>query len=90
MISIPVIRPLASLLKANNQDAILAVLRQRKAEVNGHHDEYGMTSRHNASVRASFEGVDGTGVHAILKKIAQELGRDDWDEVKKLGWERSG
>jgi len=75
-ISIPVIRPLASLLKASNQEAIQTVLRQRQQEVQGHHDQFGITPRHNASVK---------GVHGILKQIAQEMELENWQQVREPG-----
>lgn len=75
-ISIPMIKPLAALMRASYQEVIQAVLLQRQAEIQGHHDQFGIGVRHNASVKGKL---------SILQQIAREMGLENWEEVREPG-----
>jgi hypothetical protein len=69
-ISIPTIKALASALGANYQPAIQAVLKERQAELEAHHRQLLIGSRHNATVNRKND---------LLQAIARELlGLENW------------
>lgn len=75
-ISIPVIKAIGSAVGATYQPAIQQVLKHRAAELQQHHSDLLIGSRHNAQVGRKTQ---------LLQTIAQDyLGLDNWQRVKSL------
>jgi hypothetical protein len=76
-VSIPAIKGIAGAMGASYQAAIQEVMRQRNNELELHHRNLMLGSRHNAGVRRKDE---------ILQQIARDyLALDNWQQVKYQG-----
>lgn len=68
-ISVPVVKAIAKQLGAGNQSLIVDKLKQRRAEIEEHHAEHGITNRYNYG--------KGERIARVSQKILLEMSQDN-------------